>query len=155
MTQSKPGQPVAASPPPPFPTPRAAAALCAVVALPVTAVIVWGILTGQTREAVAVAAIALGCLLAAIASLLPVHHASRRGDLQRVALAALGGTVIRLGGSLAAAAVIGWVFSLSSRTTALWTLAWYLLLMVAEVATLVRYFKNLPNPYAPNPEPAP
>ncbi len=137
--------PPAPCPAPPFPTLRAAGILGGLTVMVVGFTAAVLLVLGSRQQLAAAVALAGGCLLAAVASLLPVHFASRGGDIGRVAMAALGGTVIRLGGSLGLAAGIGWLLALSSRTTAAWTLAWYLLLMAAEAAVLIRYFKTLPT----------
>jgi hypothetical protein len=85
------------------------------------------------------------CWLAAGVALEPIRRASRGPDVQRVLAAALAAMGIRLGvsllGLLALLGLAGW----PPRETALWTLGWYLLLLVVEVVILVRYFNRLPG----------
>ena len=87
------------------------------------------------------------CLGAALTALEPVRRAARV-SVQRVVTAAMAAMAIRVALSLLGIALLIWLTPLPTRTTALWALGWYLLLLLAEVFVLRRYFQQLPAPHA-------
>lgn len=80
------------------------------------------------------------CLLAASLAILPAGRAG--GDADRFGPAALSGSVIRLIVTPLLVIPCGLLLAdVSIKALGLWALAWYLLLMVVEVALVVRYLR--------------
>jgi hypothetical protein len=134
-----------APPVPPFPAMRSWLALTGLMAVAVcVSVVMLGGLGPGDWLAPAVSS-GVACWVAAMVALEPIRRASRL-DAQRVALAALAAMGIRLALSALGVVAVAIPLGLPSRVTALWALGWYLLLLVAEVTILVRYFRTLPGP---------
>ena len=145
MTESPP--PSSPPTPPPFPLVRSVGWLTAVtgVALLVVSAMLVGLDAGA--QWAPAASTAGGCLVAALAALWPVHRASRV-SVARVMMAALAAMGVRLALSAGSVALLIGLTPLPQRPTGLWALGWYLLLLVAEVWILRRYFERLPRPAA-------
>lgn len=85
------------------------------------------------------------CLVAALAALEPVRRAGRV-SLERTPPAALAGIGIRLAITLLGAIALIYGLGFEQKPTVMWTLGFYLLLLMVEVRLLVRYFQSMPTP---------
>lgn len=144
----------------PFPTARAWLALLgatAIGAAPAVAILLAVGHPGQVKIALGTAGV---CLLASLAALEPVRWAGRVSMIHTPP-AALAGIGIRLAVSLGGAAGLIFGLGFEQKPTVLWTLGFYLLLLVVEVRLLVGYFQSMlprnppqtsdgPDPSAPN-----
>ena len=81
------------------------------------------------------------CLVASLIALEPIRIASKFG-VDKVAMAYLGGIVIRAGLSLAGASVLAYGYGMPPRVTGIFTAIWYVLLLAVEVMILVRFFNT-------------
>lgn len=120
---------------------RTLIALVVVVALAAAAVMagLWAAGADEhTAPALAAAAVAL---VAGIVALLPLHWADRR-PASAVPMLALAGVGLRGLTTVAGAAALIAGLGLPGTPTALWTLGWYLLVMVFEMTLLIRYFRS-------------
>lgn len=99
---------------------------------------------GQTSMIESAVLSAAACLAAALLALEPIRRASlNTTQIERVTMASLLTIVVRLGASFALVAAVVVGANLDPGTTMLWALGWYLLLLIAEVMLLTRYFKSL------------
>lgn len=132
---------------PPFALGRGVAALVVLVvggALVVAAALAVMGAMEHLAPALAGAAVAL---VAGIVALMPLHWADRR-PASTAPLLAMAGSGLRVGVTLLGAMVLIGVVQMAMPAAALWTLGWYLLVMVFEIALIVRYFRSLPGPPA-------
>ena len=122
---------------------RNIAALAVLVAVGSLAVVA-GLVAVDAREQVVPA---LGgaavALLAGTVGLLPLHWADRRPPATAPMLA-MAGTGLRMITTVFGALVLIGAGELMMPAAALWVLGWYLVVMVFEIALLIRYFRSIP-----------
>lgn len=97
---------------------------------------------GAGDQLAAVLGTAAVCYVASVVSLEPVRLASRVSP-EKVPLAALVGMVLRLLLTLAGATAMVKAAGMAAPAVGLGVVFWYLLLLVAEVVLLVRYFGTM------------
>lgn len=117
-----------------------------VVAVGVGAAAVTGVLTalehgGQVAPALGGATVAL---VAGILGLVPLHWADRR-PAATAPMLAMAGTGLRVLATVGGALVLIALLEMPMPATALWTLGWYLVVMVFEITLLIRYFRSFPG----------
>lgn len=93
---------------------------------------------------------AVVCGVAALVGLEPVRRLSKVGP-ERAVPACMLGMVLRLAVTLAGCALATMALDLPPRAVALWAMAFYLLVLVAEVRVLLRYFHSLTAPASVTP----
>ena len=139
--------------PPRFPAMRYSLLLFAGVGVALCAVSAMLGGLGRWAQLPPAASSAAVCLAGAILALEPVRRASQ-ASLARLPLSALAGMGLRLGVSALGLLALVALTPMPARTLALWTLGWYLLLLLAEVTLLVRYLRQRPVPPATTTDPA-
>lgn len=133
--------------PMPFPTARAWLALLGATVVGAVLGVVVCLAIGHPEQIKMALATAGVCFAASLAALEPVRRAGRV-SLERTPPAALAGIGIRLAVSLGGAAALIFALGFDQKPTVLWTLGFYLLLLVVEVRLLVRYFQSMTPPAA-------
>ena len=133
-------QPISAQP---FPAVRATViftGLTAVLTLAASGVLV---LTGHRSWIAPALAPALVCLAGALVSVALVAQAAKHG-MARVSLVMLAGMAIRIAFVLAGSLVLIRGFKMDRAVVVPASLAWYIVLLVAETRVFARYFKSIP-----------
>ncbi len=142
--------------PPPFPAMRATVIFTGVTAA--VGLLVGVVLVLLHREAWIAPATgpAIACLAGAVVSVLLVAMAARQG-MGQVPLVVLAGMVVRLAFAILGAAVLVLGLAMDRSVVIPATIAWYIVLLVAETRFFANYFKSFPSagPLPAAPEEAP